>query len=117
MVTKDDVKDDAVVAKSTKDDSGPGWYYVKLSHPSERRRTVFRSVSEKRARAHIENRYPRGSEAYLEKPDGSTESFENERQGEHGTDADPWASFDVESYKPPEEAPAPGTSQWGDVEG
>lgn len=95
----------------------PGWYYVKLSHPAERKRVVFRSVSEKRARAHIENRYPRGSEAYLEKPDGSTESFENERQGEHGTDADPWAAFDVEAYKPPDEAPAPGTSAWGDVEG
>jgi len=72
----------------TKTDEGPGRWQVKLSHPNERGRTVFTSVSESRARQHVERKYPRGSEAYLVSPDGKAESYEHERQGDYGTDAD-----------------------------
>lgn len=89
---------------------------VRLSHPAERKRIVFSSVSEKRARRFVQNRYPRGEEAYLELPDGSTESYQHERSGPHGEDADLWAPFDPEKYKPPEEAAPPGESAWQDVE-
>lgn len=105
--------------ESAKKDNGPpsDWWQVKLSHPNERKRVVFRSVSEKRARAFITNRYPRGEEAYLEGPDGTTESYQQERAGDYGEDADQWAEFDPDNYRPPEEAPPPGESSWQDVEG
>src|SRR5215469_2240081 len=89
---------------------------VRLSHPQDRKRVVFSSVSEKRARQRIVNNYPRGSEAYLEAPDGTTEHYEHERTGPYGEDADQWAPFDPETYKPPEEQEPPGQSAWGDVE-
>lgn len=100
----------------TKSDE-PQFFKVRLSHPSSNKRIVFRSVSEKRARTWVQNRFPRGSEAYLEKPDGTFESFEAERAGENGTDADQWADFDPATWQPPEEAVAPGQSAWADVEG
>jgi hypothetical protein len=99
-----------------KDDSPKRWK-VKLSHPLERQRTVFSSISEARARQRIENNYPRGEEAYLEGPDGKTESYQAERTGPHGEDADQWAPFDPDKYVPPEEAAPPGESAWADVEG
>jgi hypothetical protein len=93
-----------------------GRYKVRLTHPQERRRVVFSSVSESRARKHIATRYPRGTEAYLETPDGKTEHYEHERQGEYGSDADQWAPFDIESYRPPEETESPVSSDWADRE-
>lgn len=98
-----------------KDDS-PGRFQVRLSHPTERKKVVFSSISESRARRFIQNRYPRGSEAYLELPDGSFESYEHERAGEHGEDADQWGEFDPEAYTPPEEQQPPGEAAWQDVE-
>ena len=101
-----------------KDSGGPpnAWWQVKLSHPQERSKTVFRSVSEERARRFITNRFPRGEEAYLEGPDGKAESYQHERTGPYGEDADKWAPFDPAAYKPPEQAPAPGESAWADQE-
>jgi hypothetical protein len=64
------------------------WYKVRLTHHIHNRKVLFRSVSEKRARKFVENRFPRGSEAYLELPDGSEEHYEHERQGEMGTDVE-----------------------------
>lgn len=94
----------------------PQWYKVVSSFPEDRGRVLFRSVSEKRARAFVQNRFPRGSEAHLALPDGSFESYEAERQGEHGQDTDFWADFDPESWKPPAQQEPPGQSAWGDVE-
>lgn len=91
-------------------------FRVRLTHPAERKRTVFSTVSEGRARTYLQNHYPRGTEAYLEHPDGTTESFENERQGENGGDADPWGAFDPETYTPPEETETPAGTDWGDRE-
>jgi hypothetical protein len=91
-------------------------YRVRLSHPLDRRRIVFSSVSANRARKFVANRFPRGSEAYLELPDGSAEHYEHERTGPYGEDVDQWQPFDPDSYKPPEEAEPPGQSAWADVE-
>lgn len=104
---------------TTKDDetsAEPQWHKVVSSFPNDHGRVLFRSVSERRARQYVQNRFPRGSEAHLVLPNGSTESYEHERQGEHGQDADQWASFDPESWKPPAEMEPPGQSAWGDVE-
>jgi hypothetical protein len=93
------------------------WFFVRLTHPALNQRNVFRSVSEKRARAFIERRYPRGSEAHLVLPDGSAEHYEAERAGEYGMDADPWAPFDPDSWLPPDQQAPPGESAWSDKEG
>lgn len=91
-------------------------YKVRLSHPRDNKRIVFSSVSESRARRFIANRFPRGEEAYLEGPDGTTEAFQQERTGPYGEDVEQWAAFDPEAYQPPEEAAPPGESAWADVE-
>lgn len=101
----------------TPQDNGPKWYRVRSSFPEDRKRILFSSVSETRARKFITNRFPRGEEAYLELPDGSFEAYQHERQGEHGTDTDQWAPFDPESWRPPAEQEPPGQSAWGDREG
>jgi hypothetical protein len=102
----------------TETKSGPPTerWRVRASHPRDNKRVLFSTVSETRARKFMVNRFPRGSEAYLEAPDGSTESYENERAGPYGEDAEQWASFDPEAYIPPEEQPPPGESAWADVE-
>jgi ATP phosphoribosyltransferase len=95
----------------------PQFFKVRLSVASANKRIIFRSVSEKRARAFITTRFPRGAEAYLESPDGETESYEHERAGENGVDADQWSAFDPATYQPVEEVVAPGQTAWADVEG
>jgi hypothetical protein len=95
----------------------PQFYKVRLTHPSHNRKTVFRSVSPTRAQAFVENRFPRGSEAYLESPDGVTTHYEAERQGENGTDAEKWAPFDPDSWEPVDTQSPPGDSPWADKEG
>ena len=100
-----------------KDDGPPeGRWKVKLSHPLSQRKVVFSSVSEKRARQFIANRFPRGEEAYVESPDGTTEAYQAERAGPYGEDMAQWAPFDPDAYKPPEEQEPPGQSMWADVE-
>ena len=101
---------------STKPDEGPQRWKVRLSHPLENKRVVFSSVSENRARRFLQNRYPRGEEAYLELPAGVTESYQHERTGPRGEDASQWDAFDPAAYIPPEEAAPPGESAWADVE-
>lgn len=118
-----DTSDTATASKSSKKggngNGGPPTdrWKVRLSHPLDRRRQVFSSVSENRARAFITNRYPRGEEAFLEGPDGTTEAYQAERAGPYGEDMDPWQPFDPDQYKPPEEQEPPGQSAWQDVEG
>lgn len=96
---------------------GPAFFRVRLSHPSLNRRTVFRSVSEARARAFIEGRYPRGSEAYLEAPTGETFHYEAERTGERGADAEAWQPFNPDDFVPVEFGSPPGQDEWADREG
>jgi hypothetical protein len=117
MTTPTRTQPQAEKSPAKKDDETPGRWQVRLSHPSERKRVVFSSISERRARRFVANRYPRGSEAYLESPDGKFEHYEQERTGPHGEDAEQWGEFDPESYKPPEEQAPPGEAAWQDVEG
>lgn len=93
------------------------WYKVLLTHPNHNQKVVFRSVSESRARGFVEKRFPRGSEAYLLMPDGSTEHYERERVGDMGADANAWAPFDPSSWETPSEQAPPGESAWSDKEG
>lgn len=93
------------------------WYYVKLTHPNHHKKVVFRSVSKNRAERFLVNRYPRGSEAYLEYPDGSTYHYEHERQGPLGVDVEAWAPFDPNSWIPPDTQAPPGENAWSDKEG
>jgi hypothetical protein len=108
---------DTKVSNKGAQSKDPGWYRVVSSFPQDQGKVLFRSVSETRARRYLTNRFPRGSEAHLRLPDGSHEHYEHERQGEHGQDAEQWAPFDPESWKPPAEQEPPGQSAWGDVEG
>jgi hypothetical protein len=94
----------------------PGRWKIRSSFPIDNKRVLFSSVSEKRARKYIANRFPRGSEAYLESPDGSFESYEHERSDEYGVETDQWAEFDPTTWVPPSEQEPPGQSAWGDVE-
>jgi hypothetical protein len=89
---------------------------VRSSFPTDRKRILFSSVSEARARRYVANRFPRGEEAYLEAPDGTTEAYQHERSGPYGEDADQWAAFDPDSWTPPAEQEPPGQSAWADVE-
>lgn len=98
-------------------DAKTGRFRVRLSHPDDRKRVVFSSVDEKRARRYLENNFPRGSTAYLETPDGSTEHYEPERADEKGRGMDAWGAFDPDAYEPPGQAAAPGESDWADTEG
>lgn len=113
-----DTSTTATTAPVKKKDDGPpeGRWKVKLSHPLSQRKVVFSSVSEKRARQFVANRFPRGEEAYVESPDGTTEAYQAERAGPYGEDMDQWAPFDPDAYKPPEEQEPPGQSMWADVE-
>lgn len=109
-------QDDATAVAATKPDA-PKWYRVVLTHPMHNGRTVFRSVSQDRARAFIERRFPRGSEAYLLTPEGDSFHCEMERTGERGADAPRWAPFDPTSWLPPSQAEPPGQDAWSDKEG
>jgi hypothetical protein len=96
---------------------GFAWYKVVLTHPNLNRKVAFRSLSEARARTFIEKRFPRGSEAHLELPDGSTESYEQERVGEQGIEEDKWGPFDPDSWMPVDQNAPPGENAWSDKEG
>jgi hypothetical protein len=104
-------------APAAVDDGKPKFHKVKLSHPSQNGKVVFRSISEERAQKWLESHYPRGSEAHLEAPDGTTTHFEAERQGENGQSADKWAPFDLEEWQPVDQNVPPGDSLWADKEG
>lgn len=95
----------------------PQFFKVVLTHPNHNNRTVFRSVSETRARKWLQDHYPRGSEAHLVAPDGTIEHFETERRGENGMDADQWQPFDPSTWEPVDQMAPPGESEWADKEG
>jgi hypothetical protein len=89
---------------------------VRVSNPVSLKRVVFSSVSETRARAWLESHCPRGSEFYLELPDGSTHAYEVERTGAQGADVELWQPYDYESYVAPSMNEPPGQDAWADVE-
>jgi hypothetical protein len=79
-------------------------------------RVLFRSVSEKRARGWLETHAPRGGDILLSKPDGTYESYEQERTGDKGADVDQWQAFDPADYTRPEQASEVAPDEWADVE-
>jgi hypothetical protein len=94
------------------------FYLVKVSNPVNNGRIVFRSVSEKRAMAWVVAHCPRGSEFYLEAPDGTITSYEQERTGEKGADVEQWAPYDPSEYVSPElNQTANQSDPWSDSEG
>lgn len=99
------------------DTAKPQFWRVRLTHHTHNKRTVFRSVSENRARAWLIGHFPRGSEAYLESPLGLTYHYEHERAGERGVDVAQWAEFDPETWVPVEQQVPPGQDAWADKEG
>lgn len=105
------VKESPAVVKT------PGWWRVRVSHPKSNKRTVFRSINERRARQWLMNRAPRGEEFYLESPTGEIESYVHGRMNDDGTDASFWQPFDPSQFVPPEEMAAPGDAGWPDMEG
>ena len=107
----------ATTSKTSGTGKSDQWHKVVLTHPSLNGRVVFRSLSETRARNFVQNRYPRGSEAHLVTADGKTQSFEAERTGERGADAEQWQDFNPEDWVPVEQAPPPGSDEWADKEG
>lgn len=115
-------KADTAAAKGSSnpaDDVAPkaGYWKVRVSHPQSNKRTVFRTMSESRARTWLINRSPRGEEFYLESPDGTTESYVDVRHNTDGSDAPQWTPFDPQDYVPPGEAVPPGDAGWPDIEG
>ena len=95
----------------------PKWNLVKATHPMLHGKILFRSVSEQRARDFVQNRYPRGSEAYLQTTDGKTLHYEAERTGAQGQDVELWQPFDPDAWTPQDQAPPPGQDEWADKEG
>jgi hypothetical protein len=114
------MSDDSTTVTLAKKDSAakPVFWKIQTTHPNLHYRTVFRSVSEQRARQWLANHCPRGSELHLVGPDGTTHSYEHERAGENGTDAERWdPNFDRDTWTPTDQAEPPGDSIWADKEG
>jgi hypothetical protein len=104
-------------AKKPDSPAGPGYWKVRESTPVANKRTIFRSMSEARARTFLERRCPAGEVLYLESPTGATESYVTSRQDENGQEVPSWQPFVPEDYVPPGEALPPGTAGWPDMEG
>lgn len=117
MAGKDLLSKDAPAETGESKGGPPPFFLVRSSHHQDRKRILFRSVDEQRARQWLTNRFPRGSEAHIELPDGTFESHEAERSGDYGVRQDAWAPFDPETWTPPSEAEPPGESAWSDREG
>lgn len=97
--------------------SGPERFKVMVSNKMTGDRTLFSSVSEKRAKKYIEDRCPRGSHFFLLAPDGSMSSYEHERLtgGPQGEDIEAWQPFDREAYQAPDLSPVNTNDPWADA--
>jgi hypothetical protein len=90
-------------------------YKVIVSNNMAGDRVLFSSVSEKRAKAWIEGHCPRGSHFFLLAPDGSMSSYEAERTGAQGEDAETWSDFDRDEYQAPTLTPVNSNDPWADA--
>jgi hypothetical protein len=93
----------------------PPRYKVVVSNNMAGDRVLFSSVSEKRAKAWIEGHCPRGSHFFLLGPDGVMSSYEAERSGVQGEDAEQWAEFDRDAYQAPTLTPVNTNDPWADA--
>jgi hypothetical protein len=97
--------------------SGPARFKVIVSNKLSNDRTLFSSVSEKRARLYVENRCPRGQHFFVLAPDGSMSSYEAERLtgGPQGEDVEAWQDFDRDAYQAPDLSPVNSNDPWADA--
>jgi hypothetical protein len=95
--------------------AAPPRFKVIVSNNMAGDRVLFSSVSENRAKTWIEGHCPRGSHFFLLAPDGTMTSYEAERTGAQGEDADPWAVFDRAEYQAPSLAPVNTNDPWADA--
>lgn len=93
----------------------PPRYKVIVSNNMTGDRVLFSSVSESRAKTWIESHCPRGSHFFLLMPDGSKLSYEAERTGVQGEDAEPWAEFDRDAYQAPTLSVVNTNDPWADA--
>lgn len=96
---------------------GPPRFRVVVSLKTYGDRTLFSSVSEKRAKKWIVDHCPRGSHFFLLAPDGTMYAYEDERNsgGPQGEELEPWFVFDREAYQAPELAPVNVHDPWADA--
>jgi hypothetical protein len=104
-------------AETKKRNAGPPRFKVVVSDPNANDRTLFSSVSKKRARAYVEQHCPRGQHFFILGPDGSMESYEHERHsgGPQGEDIEAWQEFDRDAYSTPELNPVNTNDPWADA--
>jgi hypothetical protein len=104
---------DALQGKS----NAPARYKVIVSLKAAGDRTLFSSVSEKRARKYVEDHCPRGQHFFVLAPDGSMWSYEHERLsgGPQGEDVEAWQEFDRDAYQAPDLAPVNTNDPWADA--
>ena len=97
--------------------AGPDRYKVIVSNKISNNRTLFSSVSEKRARNYVEMKCPRGQHFFVLSPDGSMASYEAERLtgGPQGEDVEAWQPFDRDSYQAPDLSPVNTNDPWADA--
>lgn len=103
--------------QAEKNPSGPARYKVLVSNASNGDRTLFTSVSQRRAEKYIEDNCPRGSHFFLRHPDGSDWSYEHERLtgGPRGEDVAAWQPFDRAAYQAPDLQPVNTSDPWADA--
>jgi hypothetical protein len=104
-------------AEAKKRQAGPARFKVVVSDPNAMDRTLFSSVSKKRARSYVEQHCPRGQHFFLLNPDGTMESYEHERHsgGPQGEDIEAWQAFDRDAYSSPELNPVNTNDPWADA--
>jgi hypothetical protein len=100
-----------------KANKGPDRYRVIVSLKGAGDRTLFSSVSQKRARKYVEDHCPRGQHFFVLAPDGSMESYEAERLtgGPQGEDIEAWQPFDRDAYQAPTLEPVNTNDPWADA--
>lgn len=96
---------------------GPDRFRVIVSNNMAGDRTLFSSVSEKRARNYVEDKCPRGQHFFVLSPNGDMHSYEAERLtgGPQGEDVEAWQVFDRAAYQAPDLAPVNTNDPWADA--
>jgi hypothetical protein len=89
-------------AEAKKAQAGPERFKVVVSDPNAMERTLFSSVSKKRARAWVEQHVPRGQ-------------HERHSGGPQGEDIEAWQEFDRDAYSSPELNPVNTNDPWADA--
>jgi hypothetical protein len=97
--------------------TAPPRYKVIVSNSLAGDRVLMSSVSEKRARNYVEQKCPRGQHFFVQSPDGTMSSYEQERLtgGAQGEDVEAWQDFDRDAYQAPDLSPVNTNDPWADA--